>query len=111
MTYSHKSPDARPHGIIGQLPPSALVHNRALIYATTNEVNQYGDDYDHAEHSARSQRLFCLMYTSTCCRRSSLEEVCAFVYRSDKGYAGLRERVGVAEEGDDSGLAARILVL
>lgn len=51
------------------------------------------------------------MHTSTCSRRPSLEEVCALIDCGDEGYAGFREGVGVAEERDDGGLAARILAL
>jgi hypothetical protein len=69
------------------------MHNGSLVDAATNKVHQYRNDDDHAKHAAWSQRLFRLVYTSTRRWRSAFEEVCAFIYGRDEGYAGLGEGV------------------
>lgn len=53
-TYNNEAIDSGPHGIVGQLPPASLVHYRPLVDATTDKVDQDGDDDDHAEHTAGS---------------------------------------------------------
>jgi len=56
-TYRKESAYAGPHGVIGQLAPSALVHDCALVYAATGEIYEDCDDGDNAEDATRSQRL------------------------------------------------------
>jgi hypothetical protein len=50
------------------------------------------------------------VYTTAGKVRAALEEVCAVVNGSDEGDAALGERIGLAEQRDDGGLAALRLV-
>jgi hypothetical protein len=104
--YHDKAPHARPHMVVRQLSPSALVHDRPLVHTATDQVYQYGNhDYD-TKHSTRTQGLSLHMDTTACVWRSALEHVYAFVYLGDEGDGGLGERIRFAEEGDDGGFAA-----
>jgi hypothetical protein len=78
-----------PHGVVWQLSPSALVHNRSLVYTTTHKVHHDRDQDDDAEDAAGTQRLLGLMYAPACEWRPALEEVCALVYGCNERYTGL----------------------
>lgn len=88
-THNKEPPNARPHGIIGQLSPATLMHHCSLVYTTTNKVHQHRNHYNDTKHAAWAERLFRNMYTSTCERRSTFEEVCTLVYSGDKRHTGL----------------------
>jgi hypothetical protein len=109
-THGNKAVYARPHGVVGQLPPSALVHDGPLVHAAADQVDEHGDEGDDAEDAAGAEGLLLFVETAAGVGRAAFEEVGAVVYGGDEGYAGFCEGVGVAEEGDDGGLAARVLV-
>jgi hypothetical protein len=104
--YRKEAPDASPHGIVGQLPPAALVHNGALVDATTDKVDEHGDQSHNAEDTAGAQSLCFLVHTTAGKGRAALEEIGAVVYGSDEGDASLAERVALAQQRDDGRLAA-----
>lgn len=52
QTYREEPPDARPHGVIGQLSPSPLVHDGALVYAASDKIDEHCDQCDYAEDAA-----------------------------------------------------------
>ena len=110
QTYREETPDARPHGVVGQLAPAALVHDGALVDAATDEVDQHGDEGDDAEDAARAERLLVCVDDAAGEARAAFEEVGAFVDGGDEGDAALGERVGLAQQRDDGGLAALVLV-
>jgi hypothetical protein len=86
------------------------VHDGPLVHAAADQVDEHGDEGDDAEDAAGAEGLLLLVQAATCVGRAALEEVGAVVYGGDEGHAGFCEWVGVAEEGDDGGLAARVLV-
>jgi hypothetical protein len=110
-THSNEAIYPRPHSVVWQLSPPALVHNRPLVYTTTCKVHQHRDHDDDAEYAAWTQCLLGLVYASAGGRRPAFEEICAFVYGCDEGYACLRQWVRVAKERDDGRLSARVLVI
>lgn len=87
-TYSNKSPYPRPHSIVGQLAPSALMHHCALVHAASNKVYEHGDHDDDAEDAAGAERLFRLVYAAACIRGAAFEEIGAVVDRGDEGDGG-----------------------
>jgi len=48
-TYPKEVPQTRPHAVVRQLPPPALVHDVALVHASADQVGQEGDAEDDAE--------------------------------------------------------------
>lgn len=110
QTYREEAPNTSPHGVVGQLSPPSLMHDGALVDAATHKVHQHRDERNHAEHTTRAQCLCLGVYAAAGKVRAALEEVCAVVDRSDEGDAALGERIGLAEQRDDGGLAALRLV-
>jgi hypothetical protein len=104
--YRKEAPDASPHGIVGQLPPAALVHDGALVDATTNKVDEHGDQGHDAEDTTGAQSLCFLVHTTAGKGRAALEEIGAIVYGSDERDASLAQRVALAQQRDDGRLAA-----
>jgi hypothetical protein len=104
--YRKEAPDASPHGIVGQLPPAALVHDGALVDTTTDEVDEHSDQGHDAEDTAGAQSLCFLVHTTAGKGRAALEEIGAVVYGSDEGDASLAQRVALAQQRDDGRLAA-----
>jgi hypothetical protein len=94
--YRKEAPDASPHGIVGQLPPAALVHDGALVDATTDKVDEHGNQGHDAEDTAGAQSLCFLVHTTAGKGRAALEEIGAVVYGSDEGDASLAQRVALA---------------
>ena len=39
-TYKEATANAGPHGIIGKLSPSPLMHDCTLVYATADEIDE-----------------------------------------------------------------------
>lgn len=111
-THRKEAPDASPHGVVGQLAPSALMHDGALIDASAGEVDEDGNHDHDTKHAAGAQCLCFLVYAAACERRAAFKKVCAIINCGDKGYGCFSERVRVAEERDDGRLAAfRLLLL
>src|SRR5271170_6611746 len=109
-TYAHKRIYPRPSRVVRTLPPSPLMHDRALVRTPAQQVDQQRDPEDDAEHTAGAEgaavaRGYC---AAAGVPRAHLEEIGARVGRADEGDGGVRGegRVPVAEEGEQGGLVA-----
>ena len=105
MAYGNKGKDAGPEGVVGQLPPTPLVHDGALVRDATEQVDGRGDQGDDAEDTAGPQRLLRLADAPAGGHGARFEEEGAFVrVGADEGEVRFRgERVSVTGEGDEGG--------
>ena len=62
--YRDKAGDACPKGIVGQLSPTSLMHDGALVDATTDDIYKNGDHDDDAKDTSRAELLFCNLDTT-----------------------------------------------
>ena len=62
--YRDKAGDACPQGIVGQLSPSSLMHDGALVDATTDDIYEHGDHDDDAKDTSGAELLFCDLDTT-----------------------------------------------
>ena len=83
--YRDKTGNASPERVVWQLPPASLVHDGALVHATTNDVNYYSNQGNDTKDAAGAELLFGNLDTSTGCRGTGLEDVGATVGGGDKG--------------------------
>ena len=78
------------------------MHDRSLIHATSDQVDQDGDESDDAKDAAGSKLLLGGFYTAAGDAGAGFEDVGAAVGGCDKGDGHLRGKCVVcAQEGDD----------
>ena len=63
--YGNEGKDSGPQSVVGQLPPAPLVHDRALICDTTQEVDGRRNQRNDPEYTTGAQRLLRFTDTST----------------------------------------------
>lgn len=108
-TYRNEAGDTGPERVVGQLFPASLMHDRPLIYATTDDVDEHGNQDNDTEDARGAELLLGRLNASACGRRAGLEEVGARVWRGDKGEGHERsEGIGAAEQGDHGVLATGV---
>lgn len=85
-TYRDETDQTSPNSVVGQLAPTTLVHDVALVNDTTNKIDQQSYAQDDAKHSAGAQSAFFfrLGSTTTGAAGSDLEDIGAMVKGTDK---------------------------
>lgn len=73
--YGDKTGNAGPQGVVGQLFPASLVHDGALVNASSDDVDEHCYQDDDAEDTRGPELLFCGFNAAASGRGAGFEDV------------------------------------